>query len=58
LVADPKTVPRPTEKEPQWNVARREAAAYASGVLADLPGGLAAPRCLEVEAQPDGATRL
>ena len=29
----------------------REARAYQSGLLADLPGGMAAPRCLAVEEQ-------
>jgi hypothetical protein len=37
---------------------RREACAYESGLLDDLPGGLAAPRCRAVMAQPDGAVLL
>ncbi len=41
-----------------WDYPPREALAYGSGLLAALPGGLAAPRCLAVEAQPDGTTRL
>src|SRR3954471_3691615 len=41
-----------------WDYPAREALAYGSGLLAALPGGLAAPRCLAVEAQPDGTTRL
>ena len=41
-----------------WDYPPREPLAYGSGLLAALPGGLAAPRCLAVEAQPDGTTRL
>jgi Phosphotransferase enzyme family len=41
-----------------WDYPAREGLAYGSGLLAALPGGLAAPRCLAVEAQPDGTTRL
>ncbi len=41
-----------------WDYPAREAMAYGSGLLAALPGGLATPRCLAVEAQPDGTTRL
>jgi hypothetical protein len=41
-----------------WNYPAREALAYSSGLLAALPGGLAAPRCLAVETQPNGTTRL
>ncbi len=41
-----------------WDYPAREELAYGSGLLATLPGGLAAPRCLGVETQPDGATRL
>ena len=37
-----------------WNYYKREAAAYQSGWLADLPGGLAAPRCFGVVEHPDG----
>ena len=32
-----------------WNYWKREAMAYRSGLLDDLPGGTAAPRCLGVE---------
>ncbi len=41
-----------------WDYPAREAMAYGSGLLAALPGRLATPRCLGVEAQPDGTTRL
>jgi hypothetical protein len=41
-----------------WDYPAREAMAYGSGLLAALPGGLTTPRCLGVEAQPDGTTRL
>jgi hypothetical protein len=41
-----------------WNFWRREADAYRSGVLAELPGDLAAPRCLAVTDQPDGSVRM
>jgi hypothetical protein len=41
-----------------WDYPAREAMAYGSGLLAALPGGLATPRCLAVEAQLDGTTRL
>ena len=41
-----------------WNFWRREADAYRSGVLDELPGDLAAPRCLAVTDQPDGSVRL
>ncbi|MGD8465372.1 MAG: phosphotransferase [Anaerolineae bacterium] len=37
-----------------WDYFKREADAYQSGWLADLPGGLAAPRCCGVFDQPDG----
>ena len=33
---------------------KREALAYQSGLLSDLPGGLAAPRCYEATEGPDG----
>jgi hypothetical protein len=33
---------------------RREAHVYESGLLDDLPGGLVAPRCFEIEDQPGG----
>jgi len=41
-----------------WGYPPREALAYGSDLLGALPGGLAAPRCLAIEGQPDGATRL
>jgi len=41
-----------------WDYPLREPLAYASGLLAVLPGTLAAPRCLAVEAQPDGTFQL
>ena len=41
-----------------WDYPAREVLAYGSGLLAALPGGLATPRCLAVEAQPDGTTPL
>ena len=39
-----------------WNYRRRETLAYRSGLLDDLPGGIAAPRCLAVETPVDGET--
>ena len=41
-----------------WNYWKREALAYQSGILADLPGGVAAPRCYGVEDRPDGTIWL
>ena len=41
-----------------WEFQQREPLAYQSGVLAALPGAITAPRCLAVEPQPDGSTRL
>ena len=41
-----------------WDYPAREGLAYGSGLLAALPGGLAAPRCLAVETQPDGTSWL
>jgi hypothetical protein len=38
-----------------WNYYKREADAYQSGWLDDLPGSLAAPRCFDVVEQPDGS---
>jgi len=37
-----------------WNYYRREVDAYQSGLLDDLPGGLAAPRCFGVVEHSDG----
>ena len=44
--------------EGDWNYWKREAMAYRSGLLDDLPGGIAAPRCLGVEELADGIVRL
>lgn len=41
-----------------WAYPAREGLAYGSGLLAALPEGLAAPRCLAVETQSDETTRL
>ncbi len=38
-----------------WNYYKREADAYQSGWLDDLPAGLAAPRCFDVIEHQDGA---
>jgi hypothetical protein len=38
-----------------WNYYKREAEAYQSGWLDDLPGGLAAPRCFGVIERQDGS---
>ena len=38
----------------QYNYWRREAHAFESGLLEDLPVGLVAPRCFGVVHQPDG----
>ncbi len=37
-----------------WNYWRREADAYHSGALADLPGSVRAPHCYAVNEQPNG----
>ena len=37
---------------------RREPEAYGAGLLQDLPGGMAAPRCFGVSARPDGTIWL
>jgi Phosphotransferase enzyme family len=37
---------------------KREVLAYQSGVLDTLPGGLRAPRCIDVTEQPDGSYHL
>jgi hypothetical protein len=44
----------PADAPSAWNYYKREADAYRSGWLADLPGGLAAPRCFGVLEHPDG----
>ena len=41
-----------------WSHPRREASAYASGLLGDLPEGLSAPRCLGTSEGEDGALVL
>jgi hypothetical protein len=41
-----------------WDYWRREASAYESGLLADLPGGLSAPRFLGLEERSDGTLWL
>jgi hypothetical protein len=41
-----------------WGYWKREALAYQSGLLDDLPGGLAAPRCFSVTEQPGGGSWL
>ena len=41
-----------------WNYYKREADAYQSGWLANLPGGLAAPRCFGVIEHQDGSCWL
>jgi phosphotransferase family enzyme len=44
-----------SDDEPSaWQYGRRELLAYQSGLLADLPGGLRAPRCFGVDEQPGG----
>jgi hypothetical protein len=51
-----KVVPSPSsDDEPSaWHYGRRELLAYQSGLLADLPGGLQAPRCFGVDEKPGG----
>jgi len=46
--------PARPSRESDWDYWRREAHAYESGFLDDLPGGLAAPRCFGVDDQPNG----
>jgi hypothetical protein len=41
-----------------WSHADREVLAYRSGILRELPGGLAAPRCLALTSHDAGARRL
>lgn len=41
-----------------WNYWQREALAYQSGLLAQLPAGISAPRCYAVQEQADGAVWL
>ncbi len=51
-----KVVPPPADNDvPSGSsYGKREFLAYQSGLLADLPGGLKAPRCLGVTEQPSG----
>jgi hypothetical protein len=51
-------VPAEGGEEGDWNYWRREAMVYRSGLLDDLPGGIAAPRCLGVEELADGIVWL
>ncbi|MFQ5614419.1 MAG: phosphotransferase, partial [Anaerolineae bacterium] len=37
-----------------WNYLKRDVLVYQSGLLADLPGGLAAPRCFGITEETDG----
>jgi hypothetical protein len=55
-----KTFGAPPEggEEADWNYWKREAMAYRSGLLDDLPGGIAAPRCLAVDESAEGIVRL
>jgi hypothetical protein len=55
-----KVVPAPSsDDDPSAShYARRELLAYQSGLLANLPGGLAAPRCFGVDEQPAGEAWL
>jgi len=41
-----------------WNYHRREILAYQQGLLADLPGGLLAPRCFGITEHPEGVCWL
>ena len=41
-----------------WNYHRREILAYEQGLLADLPGGISAPRCLGITKYKDGVCWL
>ena len=45
----------PADDPSAWNYYKREADAYQSGLLADLPGSLAAPRCFDVIEHEDGS---
>jgi len=47
--------PRASEAPAAWGYWKREALAYRSGLLADLPGGIAAPRCYGVDEGDDAA---
>lgn len=41
-----------------WSYWKREALAYQSGILAQLPGGIRAPRCYGVDERLDGSVHL
>ena len=41
-----------------WSYWKREALAYQSGVLEELPGGVVAPRCYHIQETEDGTLRL
>jgi hypothetical protein len=49
---------RSGEAEDHWYYWRREALAYGSGLLADLPGGLSAPTCHLAAERADGSIAL
>jgi hypothetical protein len=53
-----KVIKRPAGEEPSSEEWRREAEAYQSGLLSELPGGLAAPRCYDTVEQADGSIWL
>jgi hypothetical protein len=48
--------PQPHDDPHGWTNPRREASAYRSGFLAELPGPLVAPRCLGLTERPDGSS--
>ena len=51
--------PDPEHDDPQdYRYWKREALAYQSGVLSDLPGPVIAPRCYDISFQPDGSVWL
>jgi Phosphotransferase enzyme family len=41
-----------------WNYHRREILAYEEGLLANLPGGISAPRCMGIDKYPTGVCWL
>ena len=45
-------------KPTYWNYHRREILAYEEGLLTDLPGGVSAPRCLDITKYPGGVCWL
>lgn len=52
------TILGPSEDLSSYNYWKREALAYQSGFLENLPGGLAAPQCYGISEQPDGSIWL